>query len=82
LSVVVTVIEKPTLAVYAVEATPPGEPSIFLNLTVSLLDLPWFKSVTVIVVDPLVIAKGLGPSNLATAGSILAGLEFLRPYGS
>ena len=40
LSVVVTVIEKPASALYAESVTPPGDPSTFLNLTVSLVDLP------------------------------------------
>ena len=40
LSVVVTVIVKPEPAVKAVGASPPGQPSTFLNLTVSFVDLP------------------------------------------
>jgi hypothetical protein len=80
LSVAVTVIEKPASALYAESATPPGDPSTFLNLTVSLVDLPWFTSVTVIVVDPLVMEKGLDPSNLATAGSTLLLMTYYNQW--
>ena len=54
----------------------------FLNLTVSLVDLPWFGSLTVTVVDPLVIVKGFGGRRLGTAVSILATLTFLIDIAS
>ena len=54
----------------------PKLPSPFLNLTTSAVDLPWFSSNTVTVVEPLVIFNGFRVSTLATAGSVLAGLAY------
>jgi len=60
----------------------PREPSAFLNLTVSLVDLPWFSSNTVTVVEPFVILNGFKVKTLATAGSVLSGLAFNKPCAS
>ena len=57
----------------------PKLPSPSLNLTVSLVDLPWFSSNTVTVVEPFVILNGFKVKTLATAGSVLSGLAFLKP---
>jgi hypothetical protein len=46
------------------------------------VDLPWFGSVTTIVVLPFVISNGFKGNKVGTAVSVLSGLASLRPWGS
>jgi len=71
-----TVILNPEVFSNTVNAIPPGEPTTFLNTTVSLVDLPCPGSFTVTTAEPLVKLKGSPGSKLGVTGSVLSVLVF------